>query len=135
MSRIMKSGFYYTNPKRKTSIEPLNLFSKVYYYTFCATIAIIIMSIFPMISLWFSYDFLWLPMFWLVSKLGSRDRIFPLICQPPSWVAGNPSWRPTYEREGSVSRTQCGNAMTIGYLIFKRFLVMCWVIFMENMCK
>ena len=49
----MKSGFYYTNPKRTKSIKPLNLLLKSYYGICLPKIAIIIMIFF----LWFSYDF------------------------------------------------------------------------------
>ena len=47
MSKIMKSGFYYTNPKREKSIKPLNPLFEYNFTIQLPNIAIIIMVIFP----------------------------------------------------------------------------------------
>ena len=56
-SKRMKSGFYYTNPKRKRSIKPLKVLFKYIFTIKWQKMAIIILVLFPMIFLWFSYDF------------------------------------------------------------------------------
>ena len=73
MFKIMKSGFYYTNPKRKKSIKPLNLSSKKYYYIFGVKMAIIIMVLFPMIFLCIHQCFVFLQLFQGVSKSEYRQ--------------------------------------------------------------
>ena len=50
---MMKSGFYYTNPKRENPIKPLNLLFKDNFTIKLPKMAIIIMVCF----LWFSYNF------------------------------------------------------------------------------
>ena len=54
MSRIMKSGFYYTNPKRKNPIKPLNQLFKYDFTIKLPNITIVIMVLFPMIFPWFN---------------------------------------------------------------------------------
>ena len=49
MAKMMKSGFYYTNPKRKNPNKPLNLLFKHNFTIKLQKITIIIMVIFPMI--------------------------------------------------------------------------------------
>ena len=47
-SKIMKSGFYYTNPKRKNPIKPLNQLFKYNFTMKYQKVAIIVMVFFPM---------------------------------------------------------------------------------------
>ena len=51
MFKIMKSRFYYTNPKREKSIKPLNLVSKYNFTIKWPKIAIILVVTFPMLFL------------------------------------------------------------------------------------
>ena len=48
ISKIMKSGFYCTNPKRNKTIKPLTLIFKQYYDICCPKMTIIIMIFRPM---------------------------------------------------------------------------------------
>ena len=52
---MMKSGSYYTNPKRKNPIKPFNLLFKYNFTIQLPKHAIIIVVLFPMIFIWFSY--------------------------------------------------------------------------------
>ena len=56
MFKIMKSGFYYTNPKRGKTIKPLSQLFKYNFTIKLPKMAIIIMVFFPMISYYFLID-------------------------------------------------------------------------------
>ena len=56
MSKIIKSEFYDTNPKRKKSSKPLSLLFKFNSTIKSQKMAIIIRIFFPMIFLWISYS-------------------------------------------------------------------------------
>ena len=53
ISKIIKSEFDNTNPKRGKSIKPLNLLFKYNFTIKCQKMAIIIAAMFPMISFFF----------------------------------------------------------------------------------
>ena len=71
----MKSGFYYTNPKREKWIKPVNLFPKYISPYIFPQNRHNYYDIFPMIFLWFSYDFP--DVRWILMNFGPTEMFNP----------------------------------------------------------
>ena len=132
----MKSGFYYTNSKRKKAIKPLNLFSQYNFTIKLPKMAIIIAILFPMNFLWFSYDFLCFPMIsydflwcsiWFVQAKLNKD-----WCAPTRGAASPKNHRIKIKRKSSEimgnRRKIIRNYVFLVFLFCWHVLVNYWLI-------
>ena len=81
MSKIMKSEFYYTSPKRKNQIKPLNQLLKYKFTKQLPKIARIMMVMVLMIFLRSSYDF---PLIYYFVLSIIQEFQFPTLHRPPA---------------------------------------------------